>query len=241
MKTAAIIIIGNEVLSGKVTDANSPFLASELHGLGVELRRIAVIPDEVDIIAREVAECSAGHDFVFTSGGVGPTHDDVTMEGVAAAFGLPVTVNARLLELLCGLCDDPSRDSIRKMAVIPLGAELIECEGTRFPPVVLRNVYIFPGIPEYLRKKFTALRERFRSSPFVLRQVYLSEEECVLAPHITAVADCYSTLSIGSYPKLDLPDYKVIVTIEGREAGVVDEALSMLVGLVPCGTVVRTL
>lgn len=240
MKTAAVIIIGNEVLSGKVTDVNSPFLASELRALGVELRRIAVIPDEIGIIAREVAECSASHDFVFTSGGVGPTHDDVTMEGVAQAFGLPVTVNARLLELLCGLCDAPSEGSIRKMAEIPEGAELIEIEGTRFPPVVMRNIYIFPGIPEYLRNKFTALRERFRSRPFVLRQAYLNEEECVLAPHITGVAERYPMLSIGSYPKLGLPDYKVIVTIEGRESAVVDDALGMLVALVPHGAVVRT-
>ena len=240
MKTAAVIIIGNEVLSGKVADCNSPFLASELRELGVELRRIAVIPDEVDIIAREVAECSAAHDFVFTSGGVGPTHDDVTMQGVAAAFGVATVTNESLLKRLCGLCDGPADEAVRKMAEVPDGAEIVEAEGSRFPPVVMRNVYIFPGIPEYLRRKFHALRERFRSRPFVLRQAYINEEECALAQHITAVAERYPMLLVGSYPKIGLPDYKVIVTIEGRDAAVVDEAMGMLLGLVPQGSLVRT-
>ena len=240
MKTAAVIIIGNEVLSGKVADCNSPFLASELRELGVELRRIAVIPDDIDVISREVADCSSAYDFVFTSGGVGPTHDDVTMEGVARAFGVATVANESLLERLCGLCDGPADESVRKMAEVPEGSEIVEAEGSRFPPVVMRNVYIFPGIPEYLKRKFYALKERFRSSPFVLRQVYLSEEECVLAPYITEVAARFPMLSVGSYPKLGLPDYKVIVTIEGIDAAVVDEAVAKLVGLVPMGSVVKT-
>lgn len=239
MKTAAIIIIGNEVLSGKVADANSPFLIAELRSLGVELRRITVIPDVVEVIAKEVAECSASHDFVFTSGGVGPTHDDVTMQGVARAFGVATAPNELLLGLLCGLCEGPFDGSIRKMAEVPEGSEIVQTEGAKFPPVIMKNVYIFPGIPEYLRKKFHALRERFRSSPFVLRQVYLSEEECVLAPHITEVAERYPELAVGSYPKLGLKDYKVIVTIEGRDSALVDEAMDMLVRLVPHETVVK--
>ena len=86
-KTAGIVLIGNEILSGKITDANAAYLCRELRALGVEVRRITVIPDEVDLIAAEVREFSAAYDVVFTSGGVGPTHDDVTMEGVARALG----------------------------------------------------------------------------------------------------------------------------------------------------------
>jgi molybdenum cofactor synthesis domain-containing protein len=83
MKTAAVIIIGNEILSGKVKDSNSSYLASELRELGVDLRRISVIPDDIETIGEEVSKCSQDYDFVFTSGGVGPTHDDVTMKGIA--------------------------------------------------------------------------------------------------------------------------------------------------------------
>src|ERR1700752_1584253 len=98
--SAAAVVIGNEILSGKVTDTNSPFLATELRTLGVALRRIAVIPDELDVIAAEVRTCHEGYDVVFTSGGVGPTHDDVTIEGVARAMGAPVVRHPYLVELL---------------------------------------------------------------------------------------------------------------------------------------------
>src|SRR5512138_1709286 len=101
-RTAGIILIGNELLSGKVADANAVYLCRELRALGVDVRRIVVIPDEVDRIAAEVAEFSQSFDVVFTSGGVGPTHDDVTIEGIARAFGVPVVRHPTLVALLQG-------------------------------------------------------------------------------------------------------------------------------------------
>src|SRR5262245_31300602 len=99
-KTAAIVLIGNEILSGKIADANAPYLCRELRELGVDVRRVSVVPDEVDVIAAELAACTRALDIVFTSGGVGPTHDDVTMEGVARALGVRVVRHAALVELL---------------------------------------------------------------------------------------------------------------------------------------------
>src|SRR5436309_4412163 len=99
-KTAGIILIGNEILSGKVVDANASYLCRELRALGVDVRRICAIPDEVELIAAEVAAQSRDFDVVFTSGGVGPTHDDVTIEGVARALGVPVVRDPRLVRLL---------------------------------------------------------------------------------------------------------------------------------------------
>src|SRR6266516_6701155 len=99
-KTAGIILVGNEILSGKIADANAAYLCRELRGLGVDVRRITVIPDEVGLIATEVAAFSRDYDVVFTSGGVGPTHDDVTIEGVARAFGVPVVRDARMVEVI---------------------------------------------------------------------------------------------------------------------------------------------
>src|SRR5467141_477920 len=101
-KTAGIILVGNEILSGKIVDTNASYLCRELRGLGVEVRRITVIPDEVDLIAAEVSRFGADYDVVFTSGGVGPTHDDVTIEGVARALGVPVVREPRLVRLLEG-------------------------------------------------------------------------------------------------------------------------------------------
>src|ERR671934_1067664 len=99
-KTAGIILIGNEILSGKIQDANAAYLCRELRALGVDVRRISVIPDDVALIAEEVAVFSRDHDIVFTSGGVGPTHDDVTIEGVARALGVPVVRHPHLVALL---------------------------------------------------------------------------------------------------------------------------------------------
>src|SRR5512132_2578223 len=99
-KTAGIILIGNEILSGKIQDANAAYLCRELRALGVDVRRISVIPDEVQLIAEEVATFSRDFDVVFTSGGVGPTHDDVTIEGVARAMTVPVVRHPRLVSLL---------------------------------------------------------------------------------------------------------------------------------------------
>src|SRR5512141_2952562 len=99
-KTAGIILVGNEILSGKIADVNAAYLCRELRGLGVDVRRITVIPDEVDLIACEVAAFSRDFDVVFTSGGVGPTHDDVTIEGVARAMGVPVVRHPVLAAIL---------------------------------------------------------------------------------------------------------------------------------------------
>src|SRR5208282_1046291 len=99
-RSCALVVVGNEILSGKIQDSNAYFTARELRAAGVALERIAVVPDELDAIAAEVRECAARFDFVLTSGGVGPTHDDLTMEGVARAFGRSVVLNQELAALI---------------------------------------------------------------------------------------------------------------------------------------------
>ncbi|HSE93686.1 MAG TPA: competence/damage-inducible protein A, partial [Methylomirabilota bacterium] len=156
-KTAGIILIGNEILSGKIEDANATYLCRELRGLGVDVRRIAVVPDEVAVIAAEIATVSRDHDVVFTSGGVGPTHDDVTIEGAARAMGVAVTRHPDLVALLRGYYGDRLNEAQLKMAEVPEGAELIGGEVLRFPTILIRNVYVLPGVPEIFRQKFEAI------------------------------------------------------------------------------------
>src|SRR5918993_1176127 len=124
-KTAGIILVGNEILSGKIVDANASYLCRELRALGVDVRRISVIPDEVDLIAAEVARFSADYDVVFTSGGVGPTHDDVTIEGVARAAGVRVMRHPALVTLIEAYFKGKVTEAALKMAEIPEGAELV--------------------------------------------------------------------------------------------------------------------
>src|SRR5947199_9870558 len=147
-KTAGIILIGNGILSGKIADVNAAYLCRELRQLGVDVRRISVVPDEVELIAREVTAQSRDFDVVFTSGGVGPTHDDVTIEGVARAMGVPVVRDPRLVRLLEQLAKGRLMTAARlKMAEIPDGAELMAGEGLTFPAVMVRNIYVPPGVP----------------------------------------------------------------------------------------------
>ncbi len=237
--TAAMVVIGNEILSGKVADSNSPFLARELRELGVQLERVNVIPDEIDVIGSIVAEYSAAYDFVFTSGGVGPTHDDLTIEGIARAFGVDVVENPDLRRLIDGYAKGRPSPSMLRMARVPSGAELDDVSGASFPVVVMHNVYVLPGIPEIFEAKISGLRERFRADPFHLRQILVSEPETVIAEYLHATLAAFPELLLGSYPKLSNPEYKVRLTLESKDEGYVDRALDDLVGRMPEGAVVK--
>jgi FAD synthetase len=238
-KTAGIILIGNEILSGKVVDANASYLCRELRTLGVDVRRISVIPDEVDLIAAEVAGQSRAFDVVFTSGGVGPTHDDVTIEGVARALGVAVVRHPRLVQLIEAFAKGRLNEARLKMAEVPEGAELTAGEELTFPAVVARNIYVLPGVPEIFRQKFQALKERFRESPFHLRSVFVSIPEGTLADHLNDLLRQHPDLMLGSYPEFFNPEYKVKVTLESKDRGYVERALDDLLARLPGGAVVR--
>jgi molybdenum cofactor synthesis domain-containing protein len=238
-KTAGILLIGNEILSGKITDANAAYLCRELRALGVEVRRITVIPDEVDLIAAEVRAFSAAYDVVFTSGGVGPTHDDVTIEGVARALDVPVVREPQLVEVLQRYFKGQLNEARLKMAEVPEGAELTADGALVFPAVVVRNIYILPGVPEIFRQKFDSLKERFRESPFHLCCVYVSMGEGTLADHLNAVLAAHPDLLLGSYPEFANPDYKVKVTLESKDRAYLDSAVGSLLDRLPKDAVVR--
>jgi molybdenum cofactor synthesis domain-containing protein len=238
-KTAGILLIGNEILSGKITDANAAYLCRELRGLGVEVRRITVIPDEVDLIAAEVRAFSAEYDVVFTSGGVGPTHDDVTIEGVARALRVPVVREPRLVRLLEGYYKGRLNEARLKMAEVPEGAELTADGELVFPAVVVRNIYILPGVPEIFRQKFDALRDRFRDAPFFLTSVFINMGEGTLAEYLNEVLRRHPDLMLGSYPELSNPEYKVKVTLESKDRDLMERAVAEFIGRLPAAAVVR--
>jgi molybdenum cofactor synthesis domain-containing protein len=236
---AAIIVIGNEILSGKITDSNSGFLARELRRMGVSLERIVVIPDVVAVIAATVRGAAAEFDLVFTSGGVGPTHDDLTIAGIAEAFGCPVVQHARLRAAIERVGGDNPGAAMLKMAEVPEGAELVGDEGDIFPTVRIRNVYVLPGVPEIFEAKVRALGERFRSAPYHLRQIYVSAYETAIAEHLDATLAAFPELLLGSYPKLGHPEYKVRLTLESKDESYLDRALSDLIARMPPGFIVR--
>ncbi len=238
-KTAGIILIGNEILSGKIQDANAVYLCRELRTLGVEVRRISVIPDEVQLIAEEVVVFSREFDVVFTSGGVGPTHDDVTIEGVARAMTVPVVRHPALVALLERYYRGKVTEAALRMAEIPEGAELVGGESVRFPTVMVRNVYVLPGVPEIFRAKFEALRERFRDQPIHLTNVFVSIGEGTLADYLNRLLADFPLLQLGSYPEFSNPEYKVKVTLESRDRGYVEQALADFLARLPADVVVK--
>jgi FAD synthetase len=238
-KTAGIILVGNEILSGKIQDANAAYLCRELRALGVDVRRIAVIPDEVSVISETVAAFSRDFDVVFTSGGVGPTHDDVTLEGVARAMMVPIVRHPRLVELLERYSRSTVTEAALRMAEIPEGAELVGGEQVRFPTVLMRNVYVLPGVPEIFRAKFEAIRERFRDQPIHLKNVFVSIGEGTLADYLNRLLADFPLLQLGSYPEFSNPEYKVKVTLESRDRGYVEQALADLLARLPADVVVK--
>lgn len=237
--TAGILIIGNEILSGKTQDTNSPYLCRELRALGVEVKRISVIPDDVEIIAAEAAAFSAAYDVVITTGGVGPTHDDVTVEGIAKGLGRPVISHPELEGLVKKRYAGALNSARLRLAKVPAGAELIGHPDLVFPVVVLQNIYVFPGVPEVLRQKFNAIKERFRDTPFFLKKVLITTGESTIAEHLDALVREYPVLLLGSYPEPNNPDYRVTLTLESKDPVYLDQALSRLMSLLPSSAVFK--
>lgn len=227
-KTAGILVIGNEILSGKTRDENSPYLVRQLRDLGVDVRKIAVIPDELDIISDAVREFSNSFDYVFTTGGVGPTHDDLTMDGVAGAFGRRIQRSSELESSIRRFYSHELIDGNLRMADVPEGARLVGGKGMWFPVVAVENVYIFPGVPEILQKKFERIKETFREAPFYLREVYLKADEGQIAGTLHLVLADFPDLLLGSYPYFDNRVYSIKLTLESKDAGYLERAYTAL-------------
>ena len=239
-ETAGLIVIGNEILSGKVGDTNSTFLAQELRALGISLQRIVVIPDDVEVIAAEVRALQPAVDLLFTSGGVGPTHDDVTIAGLARGLGRAVVRHPALERMLRDYFGDELNEAQLKLAEVVEGAEL-EHEGERsFPTLRVGNIYILPGIPEIFRAKIQALRPRLQREPFHLRIVYMRAMESAIAASLHKTLEQFPDLQLGSYPKLNDPEYRVRVTLESKDRAYVERAMAALLAMLPPSTVVRT-
>lgn len=239
-RTAGLIVIGNEILSGKIADTNSTYLARGLREIGVTLRRILVVPDELDEIAAAVREFRDRYDVVFTSGGVGPTHDDVTIEGVARGLNRSVIRHPHLEGLLRGFFGDKINEARLKMADVVEGTELILEGSINFPTVQVENIIVLPGIPELFQEKFDSIRKRLTTDPFFLRVVYTNRFESTIAAFLNQLMAEFPELMLGSYPKLNDPEYRVKVTLESKDRDYLERAFARLLALLPADAVVRT-
>lgn len=234
-KTAAVLVIGNEILTGKIQDLNVAFIARELFALGVTLRRVIVCPDEIDVIVRDLNELRSTHDFVFTTGGVGPTHDDVTIAAVAKAFGRAVVRDEAMASMLRARYAERVGEGHLRMADVPQGAELLSTPEIPWPTVNLENVYVFPGVPELVRLKFPQLWERLRDGDgFTSRAIFTLHDEADIADLLDRVVAAHPAVGIGSYPQWRNPRFRTKLTFDSKDVAEIDAAIAELVaGIAP--------
>lgn len=234
--TAAALLVGNELLTGKVHEANLVELARTLRTVGVKLLRVVMVPDDMKVIADEVRALSAAYDVVFTSGGVGPTHDDITIEAVAQGFGVNAVVHPEFEQLLRNVYGAKMTDGHLRMALVPEGAELVSHPDARWPTVLMKNVWILPGVPEAFRMKLAVVRDRVRgASQFVAREIFTNMDEPDLKPLLDAVVAGHPEVDVGSYPKWFDARYKTKVTFDATDRAKLDAAVAEFLSLLPAG------
>ena len=232
--TACLLVIGNEVLSGRTQDANIQFLATRLGALGIPLREVRVIPDVADTIIGTVNEVRARFDHVFTTGGIGPTHDDITSECVAAAFGVPWEKHqeawARLNRHYQPGAFNPAR---QRMATLPRGAGLIDNPVSIAPGFSIGNVHVLAGVPRIMQAMFETLAPRLAGGPpIVSRAVHTNDlPEGRIAEGLAAIQGRYPDLDLGSYPYYRLNANGVAIVAKGPDATQAEAAIGEVTGL----------
>ena len=238
-KTAGVVIIGDEVLSRKVEDANTAAILDAMASHGVDVGEVAMLPDVQPRIAEVVRSYSARFDVVVTTGGVGPTHDDLTWAAVADAFDAPLELNELVWQRMQERLPDGVSDEQRRMAILPRGVR-ITSEGGAYL-FCMRNVYVMPGIPAMVRKAVQVVARRYGSALRALATVYFSRDEWDSVAEVDRLVAQWPALSIGSYPVLDSDDHRHRVTIEGDERSEVSTAAGALIADIGNAHHVRTL
>ena len=232
---ACLLVIGNEVLSGRTQDLNIKFIATGLGALGIPLREVRVIPDVRETIITTVNECRARFDHVFTTGGIGPTHDDITSECVAAAFGVPWEPHpeawARMDRHYAAGQFNVAR---QRMATMPRGATLIDNAISIAPGFTIGNVHVMAGVPRIMQAMFTALAPTLQGgTPVQSRAVHAAGLlEGSIAEGLGAIQDRYPELDLGSYPYYRLTGSGVALVAKGTDIAALEACIAEVAALI---------
>ncbi|TFU03194.1 competence/damage-inducible protein A [Polymorphobacter arshaanensis] len=199
--TAALIIIGDEILSGRTQDANLAYLAKWLNVQGIRLKQVRVVADEMDAIAEAINALRIKYDYVFTTGGIGPTHDDITVDAIAAALGVGVVIHPEARAILAGYYKDKLTDARLRMARVPEGASLLENARTGAPGIRIDNIFIMAGVPVITQGMLASLDGKLEGgAPVLSRSVGAWTAESRVAVLLGAVEKAHDGVQIGSYP-----------------------------------------
>ena len=218
--TACVLIIGNEILSGRTQDANLAFLARGLDGVGIRVREARVIGDDPTAIITTLNAVRHTFDYVFTTGGIGPTHDDITARSIADAFGVPLILHPEAKRLLETHYPPGHLNEARlRMAMVPEGAVLLPNPISRAPGFQIGNVFVLPGVPSIMQGIFEQLKYRLRGGEKVLsRSLSCHLAEGTLAGDLGALQSRYPDLEIGSYPYFRRGDFGVTLVLRGTDS-----------------------
>ncbi len=238
--TACALLIGNELLNGSTDDCNLGELARSLHSLGIRLQRALVLPDDVDLLTLEIRNASQTYDVVFTSGGIGPTHDDVTIAAVAKAFGVETVVDEGLRQALVEYYGAPLSEAQLQLALVPKGACMVRVPETRWPTIVMRNVWVLPGVPAIFRAKLEAVRYHLQGTVcFHCCAVMCRSDELALKSLIDRVVEANPAIEIGSYPIWPPTDAQTKVTFEAMDGTTLRAAVNEFVTSLPENDLLR--
>ena len=222
---AAIIIIGAEVLSAKVQDTNGPYLLKELRSHGMQVIELRVIHDDIDTISSTVKTLCEKVDYLFTTGGIGPTHDDVTIAAVAQAFNKEVIEHPLLSQKLREHFGTKIDERIKNLSRVPEGTH-VEMVRDKLPLLRCNNVFVLPGIPSLVKMCFEHMRASLPSGKFITRKVVAQVAESEIATHLEKVQlQVDAQIQIGSYPKKNESGWYVEITVDGHEEEAVDRTV----------------
>ena len=226
--TAAMLVIGDEILSGRTQDTNISYLARFLGSLGIDLKEARVVPDVQTEIVAAVNALRARYDYVFTTGGIGPTHDDITADAVAAAFSVSIDYHPEALDLIGSRYKPGEFNEMRKrMARIPAGASLVYNSVSAAPGFQIENVFVMAGVPMIMRAMLEEIAPRLRRGAKVhTATVTAPVPEGRIAAALAEIQQAHPTVALGSYPYYREDGYGVQLVVRGRDAGQVDVAAS---------------
>ena len=233
--TAAILVIGDEILSGRTKDRNIGYIAEHLTRMGIEVREVRVVPDVEAEIVEGANALRHRYDYVFTTGGIGPTHDDITADSIAKALGVPIGEDPRAIALLLErIKPEDLNEARRRMARIPDGAELVQNPISKAPGFVIDNVIVMAGVPNIMQAMLDDVTPRLRTgTPLTIETVdALGLPEGAYAEALASVAKARPETSIGSYPSYKDGTFHNQIVVRGREPAEVaaarDDILALL-------------
>jgi len=224
--TAAFLVIGDEILSGRTKDKNIGFVADYLTSIGVDLKEARIVPDEKPEIVAAVNALRARYDYVFTSGGIGPTHDDITAECIAEAFGVPLLLDPRAIAIMePQYAPGQFTDARKRMARIPEGADLIENTISKAPGFRIGNVHVMAGVPSIMQAMMDAIAPTLRTGTKMLSETVPADmPESRIAERLSAIQSAFPQTLIGSYPRANDGKFSTQIVIRSRDREILEAA-----------------